>query len=164
MTKKSRRTPIPLHPVSLHLHGCPTIPQNIAEGVSAVVLMFLHGAWVIYTASLLGREHCNEFPLYRSYLEQESWFTFYIWGNGSDRADWWYKGVTTAGERASGDKGKSKTQKKLVATGEKERERISVGSEMWGVLVERETVRRKNKTAKKLTKDAANKEYVKREG
>lgn len=34
---------------------------------------------------------------------------------------------------------------------------------MWGVLVERETMRRKNKEAKILIKEAANLEYVKRE-
>lgn len=34
---------------------------------------------------------------------------------------------------------------------------------MWGVLVEGETMRRKNKGAKILIKEAANLEYVKRE-
>lgn len=80
-------------------------------------------------------------------------------GQTDDTKEWQW-----GGERASGDKGKSKTQKKLVAIGEKERERKSVGNKTWGVLVEGEMMRRKNKTAKKLIKDAAKKEYVKNEG
>lgn len=77
--------PVPLHPVCPP--PCPTTPQNIAEDVSAVMLMFLSGAWMINTASLLGGEHCNEFSCYSLYWEQESWFSFYIWGNWPDRAD-----------------------------------------------------------------------------
>lgn len=85
MTKKSRCVPITFHTISLL--PCLIIPQNIAEGVSALMLMFLHGTWMIYTASLLGRPHCNEFPFYRSHGEQENWLGFYIWSNWPGGAD-----------------------------------------------------------------------------